>query len=83
MLPQREFDHVQQYLIRALCELKGWSISREQYLQIRTIANAFNVQLMTSVVLDNPEHVCGLEGYNAMIDPPCPACYTRIHKDVT
>ncbi len=21
-----------------------------------------------------PEHVCGLSGYNGMIDPPCPAC---------
>lgn len=21
-----------------------------------------------------PEHVCGLTGYNGMIDPPCPAC---------
>lgn len=21
-----------------------------------------------------PEHVCGLRGYNGMIDPPCPAC---------
>lgn len=21
-----------------------------------------------------PEHVCGLAGYNGMIDPPCPAC---------
>lgn len=23
------------------------------------------------------EHVCGLEGYNGMIDPPCPACQPR------
>jgi hypothetical protein len=21
-----------------------------------------------------PEHVCGLSGYNGMLDPPCPAC---------
>ena len=21
-----------------------------------------------------PSHVCGLSGYNGMIDPPCPAC---------
>lgn len=26
-----------------------------------------------------PKHVCGLMGYNDMIDPPCPACeYDRI-----
>lgn len=26
------------------------------------------------------EHVCGLSGYNPMIDPPCPACaeHTRV-----
>lgn len=24
-----------------------------------------------------PEHVCGLTGYNGMIDPPCPACVAR------
>ncbi len=23
---------------------------------------------------DVPDHVCGLSGYNGMIDPPCPAC---------
>ncbi len=21
-----------------------------------------------------PQHVCGLDGYDGMIDPPCPAC---------
>lgn len=21
-----------------------------------------------------PQHVCGMQGYNGMIDPPCPAC---------
>jgi hypothetical protein len=24
-----------------------------------------------------PEHVCGLTGYNGMIDPPCPGCVER------
>ena len=24
-----------------------------------------------------PEHVCGLQGYNPMIDPPCPGCEAR------
>lgn len=24
-----------------------------------------------------PEHVCGLQGYNGMIDPPCPGCQAR------
>jgi hypothetical protein len=23
------------------------------------------------------EHVCGLQGYNGMIDPPCPGCEAR------
>jgi hypothetical protein len=23
------------------------------------------------------KHVCGLSGYNGMIDPPCPACEAR------
>jgi hypothetical protein len=23
------------------------------------------------------EHICGLMGYNPMIDPPCPACTAR------
>jgi hypothetical protein len=26
--------------------------------------------------VDSPKHVCGLTGYNPMIDPPCPACVT-------
>ena len=25
-------------------------------------------------VRETPTHVCGLTGYNRMIDPPCPAC---------
>jgi hypothetical protein len=25
----------------------------------------------------SPEHVCGLQGYNPMIDPPCPGCEAR------
>jgi hypothetical protein len=25
----------------------------------------------------DPEHVCGLQGYNGMIDPPCPGCEAR------
>jgi hypothetical protein len=25
----------------------------------------------------DPEHVCGLQGYNGMIDPPCPGCVAR------
>jgi hypothetical protein len=24
-----------------------------------------------------PEHVCGLQGYDGMRDPPCPACEAR------
>lgn len=24
-----------------------------------------------------PQHVCGLQGYNGMIDPPCPGCEAR------
>lgn len=25
-------------------------------------------------VSETPKHVCGLQGYNPMIDSPCPAC---------
>ena len=27
-----------------------------------------------------PEHVCGLSGYNGMIDPPCPGCEYRMNR---
>ncbi len=29
---------------------------------------------IAKVLRKSPEHVCGLQGYNGMIDPPCPAC---------
>lgn len=28
----------------------------------------------TKAATPKPEHVCGMMGYNGMIDPPCPAC---------
>ena len=28
-----------------------------------------------------PQHVCGLQGYNPMIDPPCPGCEERFSKE--
>lgn len=31
----------------------------------------------------SPEHVCGLQGYNPMIDPPCPGCEWRNRSEST
>lgn len=31
-----------------------------------------------AILLTQLPHVCGLQGYNPMIDPPCPACSTHL-----
>lgn len=38
------------------------------------IANEIRAALGERTVHADPQHVCGLSGYNPAIDPPCPAC---------
>lgn len=45
-------------------DMVWWPATREAWSDIQHTARK----------MTEPEHVCGLTGYNPMIDPPCPAC---------
>lgn len=80
MIPQREFDNIQEQLIRTLCDLKGWTITRGQFYEIMPLVDQIVAQITCATESDilarddYKPHTCGLTGYNGMIDPPCPGC---------
>lgn len=84
----READHIEQNGVslakfggeeihegrcRVLCAmyLRGFVQSYHMGEQLKAL------DLATATEIKSPEHVCGLQGYNPMIDPPCPGCEDR------
>ena len=69
---------------QTLGEPCGWAIfkpsrdgscGRTEESVMRTVMRLANPpSAPTAQPAEAPEHVCGLQGYNPMIDPPCPVC---------
>ena len=56
-------------------------ITEKEYLEAKKIIERYErEQLTIPVVSEMLHHVCGLQGYNPMIDPPCQACEERYNS---
>ena len=63
-----EFTAERDAFTAALAKVRG------EIAAARDRINQLTIALERIIAIAQPEHVCGLQGYNGMIDPPCPGC---------
>lgn len=66
MIPQREFDNIQEQLVRTLCDLKGWTITRGQFYEIMPLVNQIVAQITCATESDIYSRDPFEEGRNAI-----------------